>query len=244
MFDSVQLSSEAAQRSSEPRSFHSAAQRSREQVMVSESVPPAVWRWLMAALDELDYGIVLLFDGAHVVHINEAARIELDDRHPLQMLGNELSARLPRDVFALYEAVTAAASRGLRRLLILGEEPRRASVSIVPLDAADSGPRAVLVTLGKRAVSETLSIHGFAKSHGLTSAETRVLVALCGGHPPLEAARQLGVAISTVRSQIGSIRAKTGAESIPALVRQVAVLPPVMGVFLSRRPYLQRRFGS
>ncbi|MEO8311967.1 MAG: helix-turn-helix transcriptional regulator, partial [Caldimonas sp.] len=39
-----------------------------------------------------------------------------------------------------------------------------------------------------------------------------------------------GVAISTVRSQIGSMRAKTGAESIRALVRQVAVLPPVKGV--------------
>ena len=38
-----------------------------------------------------------------------------------------------------------------------------------------------------------------------------------------------GVAVSTVRSQIGSIRHKTGAESIRALVRQVAVLPPVKG---------------
>ena len=48
------------------------------------------WRWLAAALDELDYGIVLVFDGLNVVHINDAARIELDDKHPLQLQGDEL----------------------------------------------------------------------------------------------------------------------------------------------------------
>ena len=45
-----------------------------------------------------------------------------------------------------------------------------------------------------------------------------------------EVAAQLGVGIATVRSQIGSIRQKTGADSIRSLVRQVAVLPPLMGV--------------
>lgn len=197
--------------------------------LASESVPPMVWHWLTAALDELDYGIVLLFDGASVVHINHAARVELDDDHPLQLLGNKVRARETCDVVPLHDALTQAALRGMRRLLILGDGARRSSVSVIPLDAADAGARAVLVVLGKRAVSESLSIHGFAKSYRLTGAETRVLEALCNGLPPLEAAHQLGVAISTVRSQIGSIRGKTGAASIRALVRQVAVLPPVKG---------------
>jgi DNA-binding CsgD family transcriptional regulator len=195
----------------------------------SESVPQAAWHWLAAALDELDYGIVLLFDGTHVVHINDAARVELDDAHPLQLLGNELRAKLARDVAPLHEAVSDASLRGMRRLLTLGKDAGRASVSVIPLEAADAGPRAVLVVLGKRTMCETLSVQGFARSYGLTSAETRVLVALCNGIPPAQAARELGVAISTVRSQIGSMRQKTGAESIRALVRQVAVLPPVKG---------------
>jgi hypothetical protein len=141
-----------------------------EPPFASEIVPTAVWRWLAAALDELDYGIVLLFDGPNVVHINHAARVELDDQHPLQLFGNELRARLPRDIGPLQQAIAAAASHGLRRLLTLGDDARRSSVSIVPLDAADAGPRAVLVVLGKRAVSEPLSIHGFARSYRLTSA--------------------------------------------------------------------------
>ena len=122
-----------------------------------------------------------------------------------------------------------ASLRGLRRLLTLGKDAERASLSVVPLEAADAGPRAVLVVLGKRSKCESLSVQGFARSYGLTAAETRVLVALCNGVPPAQAAVELGVAISTIRSQIGSRRQKTGAESIRALVRQVAILPPVKG---------------
>ena len=133
----------------------------RTPTVTSESVPQTVWHWLAAALDELDYGIVLLFDGTHVVHINDAARVELDDRHPL-------------DVAPLHEAVSDASLRGMRRLLTLGKDAERASVSVIPLEAADAGPRAVLVVLGKRSVCETLSVQGFARSYGLTSAETRV----------------------------------------------------------------------
>ena len=42
-------------------------------------MPQAVWQWLAGALDELDYGIVVLFDGTSIVHINDAAKVELDD---------------------------------------------------------------------------------------------------------------------------------------------------------------------
>lgn len=196
----------------------------------SQNVSPSIWQWLAGALDELDYGIVVLFEGMSIVHINDAAQVELDDLHPLQLLGNGLRARLARDVAPLHEAVTSAATRGMRKLLTLGEETHRTSVSVVPLEAADAGPRAVLIVLGKREMCESLSVQGFARIHRLTGAEVRVLKELCNGVPPAQIAALLGVAISTVRSQIGSMRAKTGAESIRALVRQVAVLPPVKGV--------------
>jgi DNA-binding CsgD family transcriptional regulator len=69
----------------------------------------------------------------------------------------------------------------------------------------------------------------FARNHGLTLAETRVLEALSEGLQPSDIAARFGVGLSTVRSQIGSIRAKTRSDSIGALVRQVAVLPPLVG---------------
>lgn len=199
-----------------------------------------LWRWMSATLDEIDYGMLLLCDETQVVHANHAARAELRDAdHPLQWQEGALHARRPQDAVALSAALSSAAHRGLRRLLTLGADEQRMSISVVPLAALDGDHAgATLVILGKRAVCETLSVEGFARSHGLTPAETRVLVALCKGAQPSDTAAQLGVRVSTVRSQIGSIRLKTGAPSIRALVRQVAVLPPLMGVLRAEGEFL------
>lgn len=193
------------------------------------------WRWLAAALDEIDYGMLLLDEDALLMHANQAARAELDAQHPLQLLGRELRAREPRDVAPLHAALHDARRRGLRRLLSLGSGAHHAGVSVVPLPALGADERgATLVILGKRQVGAELALQGFARSHRLTPGETRVLAALCRGEPPAAIAAVHGVAICTVRSQIGSIRQKTGAPSIRALLRQVAVLPPLMGVLRSR----------
>ena len=195
------------------------------------NTPAPARHWLAATLDEIDYGMLLLVDETHVMHVNHAASAELDHAHPLQLLGQELRARRPPDVVALADALHGAARRGLRKLLALGEGAQRVSVSVVPLSEPARGDAPVtLVMLGKRRVCEVLSVQGFARSHGLTGAETRVLAALCSGSMPNDIAAQVGVAISTVRTQIGNIRQKTGAPSIRALVQQVAVLPPLMGV--------------
>jgi DNA-binding CsgD family transcriptional regulator len=190
--------------------------------------------WMAATLDELDYGVLLLHGDAQVLHVNHAARSELDEDHPLQLLDGRLRVRRSLDGAALTDALDNAAARGLRKLLTLGKDAHRVSVSVVPLashaETGSAGDPVVLVILGKRQVCEVLSVQGFARSHGLSAAEARVLTLLCHGTPPTAIAAQVGVRISTVRSQIGNIRIKTGAASIRALVRQVAVLPPLMGV--------------
>ena len=195
------------------------------------TLQPRARHWLAATLDEIDYGMLLLTDEVVAIHVNHAARAELDAAHPLQLLGTELRARRPQDVLPLAAALQGAARRGLRKLLTLGEGAQRVGVSVVPLSLPDADSTPVtLVMLGKRQVCEALSVQGYAHCHGLTGAETRVLAALCRGTPPNRIAAEVGVAISTVRTQIGNIRQKTGAESIRALVQQVAVLPPLMGV--------------
>ena len=187
--------------------------------------------WLAAVLDELDYGLLLVTEAGHVTQANHVAQGDLDSDHPLQLLGRELRARHAHDVLPLHTALQNAAHRGMRKLLTLGDNTQRVSVSIVPLGIDHSRSEAsTLLILGKRQMCESLSVQGYARSHSLTPAETRVLTALCQGVPPAEVATQLGVGIATVRSQIGSIRQKTGADSIRSLVRQVAVLPPLMGV--------------
>ena len=195
---------------------------------VAATPPQAPWLALM--LDEIDYGMLLVANESTVLHTNHVARSELDAEHPLQLLGRQLRVRHAGDLGPLRSAIADAAQRGLRRLVTLGSGEQRITVAVVPLvnHSDDAHGPLTLLVFGKRHMCAALSAHWFARSHGLTPAEGRVLVALCAGQAPSAVAAAQGVALSTVRSQIGSIRAKTGAESIRALVRQVAVLPPLV----------------
>ncbi len=202
---------------------------------VRDSVTGAL---LAAILDEVDYPMLLVAEGLEVLHANRTAMTELDHDHPLQLVGRRLRVQDGHDATALQDSVDAALRRGLRRLMIVGQrvgEP--AWLAVVPLqrtgpaDALPSSQRAALLVLGKRRVCQALSMQSFARSHGLTSTETAVLEALCEGTAPEEIARRHGVHLCTVRTQINAVRAKTGAASMRDLVRQVAVLPPILGLF-------------
>lgn len=185
--------------------------------------------WLLRMLDEIDYGMLLVGADAELHYLNHAARSELDAAHPLQLQGKHLRPQRLQDATPLHDAL-AAARRGLRKLVTLGEGEHRVCVSVVPLSGgADDQGLLTLLVLGKRQVCEQLSVRGFARAVGLTAAETRVLEQLCAGVRPAEIASRAGVKIATVRTQIGTARSKTGAGSIRELVSMVAVLPPLVG---------------
>jgi len=109
--------------------------------------------------------------------------------------------------------------------------PGRVSIAIIPIDSktSDAAP-ATLLVLGRRQLCEALTVDWFSLEHGLTPAEAQVLKSLCAGLRPQAIADRHGVALSTVRTQVGSLRAKTGAASIRELVAQVSMMPPLVGV--------------
>lgn len=186
--------------------------------------------WLVRMLDEIDYGMLAVGADAELRYLNHAARRELDGEHPLQLAGKNVRAQLPQDVPRLHEAL-AGARRGLRKLVTLGQDGHRVSISVVPLAGSAEAHEEplTLLMLGKRQVCEHLPLRGFARSVGLTDAETRVLEQLCAGQRPADIARAGGVKIATVRTQIGTARAKTGAGSIREMISMVALLPPLVG---------------
>jgi DNA-binding CsgD family transcriptional regulator len=185
---------------------------------------------LALMLDEIDYGMLLVDEDGVLLHANHVARQELSGHHPLMINGRLLAARAPSDAQVLVETLRASSRRGMRGLITLGSGESAVNVAVVPMPELPSGGggRPTLVMLGKRALCEQLSVQWFARSHLLTPAETRVLESLCRGDTPNEIARAQAVAISTVRTQIGSIRTKTGEGSIRALVRRVGLLPPLV----------------
>jgi DNA-binding CsgD family transcriptional regulator len=178
-------------------------------------------------LDEVDYGLLIVTSDARVLHANRAALAQLADDHPIELDGLQLRMRSEADLQRWRDAFDAAA-RHLRRLLTFDHHGDSVTVAVVPVATADDEAPAVLVLLGRRRVSQDLSIDWFARTKGLTSTETGVLKLLCDGLDPKEIALRQHVAISTVRTQISRIREKTEAGGIRDLLRQVVVLPPMM----------------
>jgi DNA-binding CsgD family transcriptional regulator len=185
---------------------------------------------LARMLDEIDYGMCLLDDKGTVLHANHAAHRVMAGDHPLNMASGQLVASHPGDATALRNGLRHAVQRSQRGLITLGTAARRVSLSLIPI----SGTTA-LVVLGRQGICETLTIQSFARCHDLTHAEGQVLESLCRGGRPADIAEGLGVAVSTVRTQICAIRAKTGSSSIGDLVCRVATLPPIVNALRGYR---------
>lgn len=186
---------------------------------------------LAQLLDTLDQAVLLLGSDGRVEWQNKAARQALDEWHPLQLDQGRLQPRLAADATVWGDALLAAATRGLRRMVSLGQGRNRLCVAVVPLATlGQDGRQGVALLLGRRQVCEPLSLDFYARCHGLTMAETTVIRGLCADFTPQQVADRQGVGLATVRTQIGSIRQKTGAGSIRALLRELALLPPLVGL--------------
>jgi DNA-binding CsgD family transcriptional regulator len=186
---------------------------------------------LLRLLDEIDYGLMLVSDNGRVRMANRPARAECASGGALRLEQGRLDAINAADQAALLRAL-AGAQQGRRTMLRVGRASQAVDLAVVPLagtdDDDDTGAAHALVVIGKRQVCEALSVEMFARAHRLTAAEGNVLQALCNGLEPTSIARQFGVAVSTIRTQVSSIRLKTAAGSIRDLVKQVAVLPPIV----------------
>jgi DNA-binding CsgD family transcriptional regulator len=187
---------------------------------------------LMRVLDEIDYGMLLVSAHGALRYANQLALGEVLSSGPLSLASGQIRARHGSDQAALQLALTDA-MRGRRRLITLGHNGSAVSVAVLPLprgDEAEQSEALALLVFGKRHSCEALTVDFYARAHGLTGAEARVLQALCHGAQPKEIARTQGVAISTVRSHIGSVRQKTRTGSIRELINRVTVLPPITPV--------------
>lgn len=188
-------------------------------------------RLMACVLDEVDYGLMLLSADGLVVHANHAALRELGSAHPLELRSRRLRARDAQEQPVLSDALEGARQRGARSLLNLGSGAARVGLSIVPLPLPLSnraGGNTVLMTLQRAQLVEKLSVGAFARAHSLSQREEEVLTALCEGLRPTQIAERMGVAVATVRSHVHNLKEKTHCGSMVELVKQVALLPPLV----------------
>jgi len=187
---------------------------------------------LALLMDEFAHGVLVVSPEGRLLHANQAARLELARRSGLSLQDQHLEAHDADHGRLLAEAL-AKAVEGKRSLITLavGREARL-SVAVLPLNTPGiERPARIALVLARATVCESLMLCFFARNHGLTGAEEQVLGFLCQGYTAPETARHLKVAVSTIRSHVRSLCAKTGSNGMRELVTRVAVLPPVAPVW-------------
>lgn len=182
----------------------------------------------LAMFDEIACGLVVC-DGEHQIQFaNHAAQQELASENLLMQRGLLLRAAAEGGD-DLNSALNQAARDGRRSLVRLTRGHDELLASVLPLQVGTATCRRVLVVLGRRQPCSDLELELLAGSYGLTYAELRVLRALIRQATPREIAKAHAVKLSTVRTQILSIRAKFGSRSIESLLLRTAQMPLVAG---------------
>lgn len=183
---------------------------------------------LTLLMDELAHGVVLASPQGRVLHANQAARHELSKRQALAIHEGHLQAQDPKHARTLLQALAKGAT-GRRSLVNLPTAGGwTLSVAVVPLRSDGPAQQPTIgLFLSRASVCDTLMLCFFARTHGLTTSEEQVLAILCQGYSAPQVAVQLKVAVSTVRSHVRSLCAKTQSNGVRTLVGRVAVLPPL-----------------
>lgn len=178
-------------------------------------------------LNELAFGVVITSPQGRVIQANPLARQELGRFRVLGCTDQQLRTQCADDGRVLHEALLKAA-RGKRSLIMLrGGGAGALALAALPLQAEPGALAQVALIFSRASVCETLMLGFFARANSLTATEEHVLGQLCQGYSAPEIAAQMKVAVSTVRSHIRNLCAKTQASGVRELVSRVAVLPPV-----------------
>ncbi|HXW93442.1 MAG TPA: helix-turn-helix transcriptional regulator, partial [Terriglobales bacterium] len=186
------------------------------------------------ALDQVQFGVVLLRGDGKVLFANRAASELCVRLRGLELSIRGLHAVAPREEQGLQCAIRVAASRsdqnaptGIRIGANSGKNPLMLVVSRtgVPDFLAISKDAVVAIFVTDPDKHQPGKAQLLASLFGLTPAEVRLAQMLASGSGLRDASEQLGVAQSTVRSQLKSIFAKTNVNRQSDLVRLVLKVP-------------------
>jgi DNA-binding CsgD family transcriptional regulator len=175
-----------------------------------------------ALFDQVGSGLIACDAEGFMRAVNRTARAELQRGRLIRACGLQLQ-RAPTAQGELAAAIRQAACKGRRSMVRLTAGEERLHLNTLPV--LDGGEALTLVVLGRRQACSELELELLASSYGLTQAERRVLAGLMQEERPSEIAERHAVKLSTVRTQISSIRAKLGTRSVEGLLLRAAEVP-------------------
>lgn len=178
-------------------------------------------------IDEIECGLITCDGHGRLRFANRSAKEELASGRALKAVDHIVRSAVGSSAAPFEASLLDAARNGRRQLVSLGQPGDQLMASVIPLRHSDAQGATVLVMLGRRGPCSALGLEMLAMLYGLTLAERRVLGALLAEEPPRRIAAVNGVALSTVRSHIKSIRDKFGVHNIESLLIRAAGVPPV-----------------
>lgn len=195
------------------------------------SLPPADIH--SGALDALGFGAVICDAQGRMLSCNVAAELmaRAGGGLVLPKRGKSLSALAYAETQQLLALIYNAASRGPGgSLRLTGQDGGASVVALVTPVPANLGPRGsgyALVALRSLRDAPSFSDDMLVALFGLSRAQAAIARALFRGKSPEQIAAERGVSISTLRTHLSEIFAKTGSENQRDLLRLLGLIPQV-----------------
>lgn len=184
---------------------------------------------LEAALDLVEYGIILSDSQRHVLRANRAAEDLLRKADGLsarngmlEVLSKHESAQLNALIEQCANTAQGKGTGSGGSMLISRQAARPLTVAIAPLrnfEEPNAANAVVAVFVYDPNSRVKLPAEVLERGYGLTSAEARLALILVEGKTLKDAASECGVTHNTVRSQLQSIFLKTGVRHQGELIR-------------------------
>ena len=180
---------------------------------------------LALLVDELAHGVMIVNTQGWILHANRAALGALQRGVGLATTHGGLKLKSVSDPNRLTQALGQAAS-GKRSLTRFEGTGGSTNLAVVPLNRQSAGPcDRIALLLSREESCEPTLFAAFAQSHRLTRTEEQVLQLLCRCLSAPEIAIQMKVAVSTIRSHVRSLCAKTSSHGVRQLIHLVSALP-------------------
>jgi DNA-binding CsgD family transcriptional regulator len=192
---------------------------------------------LMTVHDQLMLGALMVDEDGRILGANAIASRHLAEHATLTLVDDKVEAVLPDDNAALSDAIRQASSttnRNVRRspFLVLTRE-RQPPLSVVVIsrgqhaDCSFEKRRAVALLLIDPELTTPPGTDVLRALFGFTAREAELAAILLKGHSLEDAAGALGIAITTARTFLAHITAKTDSHSQPELMRRLLAIPHV-----------------
>jgi DNA-binding CsgD family transcriptional regulator len=167
------------------------------------------------ALDYVTLGVILIDRSGQALWFNRQARQMLEESNALRLSGGRFCAKEPRETGRIRDMIEQTITGKGHGLLTIdrGSDARPLLVIVLPLKPQSGDPSdrsAGVLFLSDPDRSDRLSVEALRQAFNLTNREAHVVIAIAQGQGLQAAADVLGVAPTTVRSQLQQAFAKTG----------------------------------